>query len=89
MFVIEDEIHAEPQGQYPTKEEAISELRRRAAIPWDGVPNMAPCQSWKTCGRNYEVIEYDDTKEHWIEIQRIPVLEISAAGVKWKVNVVE
>jgi hypothetical protein len=77
MFVIEDELHAEPQGEYPDREAALAELQRRARIPWDQEPNLAPCLSWRTCGRNYEVIHYDDKQSPWKELSRISVLEVS------------
>jgi hypothetical protein len=83
MFLIEDEIHAEQQGQYASFEEALAELKRRAKIPWDQVPNVAPCMSWKTCGREYVVIEFDDSCSPWKELQRVPVLTMSESSVKW------
>jgi hypothetical protein len=83
MFVIEDESHAELQGEFPTFEGAVTELRRRSLLPWDETPNVAPCKSWKTCGRRYEVIEYDISTMPWKEVQRQAVLEISASGAKW------
>jgi hypothetical protein len=83
MFLIEDEIHAEHQGQFASFDEAIAELRRRIEIPWDQPPNVAPCMSWKTCGREYVVIEYDDSHQPWNQIRRVPVVEVSASGVKW------
>lgn len=83
MFVIEDESHAEPQGEFTSLGLALEELRRRAAIPWDQPPNVAPCVSWETCGRRYEVIEYDQSQVPWKELRRIFVLEVSAAGVEW------
>jgi len=43
MFIIEDELHAEQQGEFPNKELAIAELKRRAHIAWDQRPNIAPC----------------------------------------------
>jgi len=86
MFVVEDESHAEPQGEFETFEDAMAELRRRAAMPWDREPNLAPCTSWKTCGRHYEVVEYDSRHTPWRELSRVSVLEISAAGVAWKVS---
>jgi hypothetical protein len=84
MFVIEDQNHAEPQGQYASLDEALSELRRRQDIPWNKTPNVAPCQSWETCGRDYEIIEYDDSGSPWHEIRRYSGLKISASGVKWE-----
>jgi hypothetical protein len=35
---IEDEAHAELHGEYPTFEEAVLELQRRALVPWDQPP---------------------------------------------------
>ncbi|WP_456620173.1 MULTISPECIES: hypothetical protein [unclassified Bradyrhizobium] len=83
MFVIEDELHAEPQGQFQTRQQAVAELRRLAAIPWDEEPNCAPCTNWRNCGRRYELIEYDDSVRPWAELSRTLLLEISAAGVQW------
>jgi hypothetical protein len=83
VFVIEDEIHAEWCGQYVSFEEAMAELRRRATIPWDEVPNVAPCGSWQTCGREYLVIEYDDSQSPWAEVLTVPVFDISSSGLQW------
>lgn len=84
MFIIEDEIHAEPQkGEYKTFEDAIAELQKRATIPWEENPNRCPCTNWKACERKYQIIEYDTTKTPLKELQRKDVLTISAKGVKW------
>ena len=83
MFVIEDELHAEHQGQFSTFEDAIAEVKRRATIPWDEAPNVAPCTSWETCGREYVVIEFDDACLPWKELRRVPVVAVSAKGIKW------
>jgi hypothetical protein len=83
MFVIEDERHAEIQGQFDGFQQAIAELMRRATIPWNEAPNRAPCTDWETCGRTYEVIEYDDSHLPWKELRRVIVLDISSSGVKW------
>jgi hypothetical protein len=83
MFMIEDERHAEPQGQFENIRLAIAELKRRSTIPWDQEPNRAPCGNWSACGRSYEVIEYDDSHSPWKELRRMPALDISAAGIKW------
>jgi hypothetical protein len=83
MFIVEDELHAEPQGEFTDMDGAIAELRRRAQIPWDRDPNRAPCTSWRTCGRAYEVIEYDDSGSSRKEVRRVRVLEIAASGVRW------
>lgn len=83
MFVIEDEIHGELQGEFESLEDAFAELERRAQIPWDQEPNVAPCQSWKSCGRSYEVVEYDVAHTPWREVRRIPALEVRESGVTW------
>ena len=84
MFVIEDDFHAETlKGRYETFQDALSELTRIAEIPWDEAPNVAPCQSWKTCGRRYMVIEYDDEYSPWKQLTCKSVLEVSADGVVW------
>jgi hypothetical protein len=82
-FIIEDELHAEHQGEYATLDDAIQELRRRAVIPWDQEPNVAPCQKWATCGRAYEVIEYGNSNSQWVELQRMRVLDVSKEGIVW------
>jgi hypothetical protein len=83
MFIIEDELHAEQQGEFASFGDAIAELRRRACIGWDHEPNLATCSSWKACGRSYEVVEYDDSQVPWQVVRRVPVLEVTAAGIKW------
>ncbi len=83
MFVIEDEAHAEWQGEFRTREQALAELKRRASIPWNEPPNQAPCTNWPKCGRRYELIDFDDSALPWTELTRTLILEISAAGVHW------
>ena len=83
IFVIEDQIHADWHGEFSSFQAAVCELKRRAQLPWDEDSNRAPCMSWKTCGRSYAVIEFDDSQQPRREVRRIPVLEVSATGVKW------
>jgi hypothetical protein len=84
MFVIDDEAHAELQeGRFQTRQQAIVELHRRAAIPWNEEPNRAPCTNWLNCGRRFEFVEYNDTALPWKELSRNLILDISAAGVRW------
>jgi hypothetical protein len=83
MFVIEDRIHCEWQGEYASFEEALAELLQRAEVPWDQAPNIAPCTSCKTCGREYVVIEFDNSQSPWQALRRVPILDISASGIKW------
>ena len=83
MILIEDDNHCERGGTFERFEDAVAELRRRAAIPWDEPPNAAPCTAWRTCGRAYCVLEYDDTREPWVLLRRAAVLNVSAKGVEW------
>ncbi len=83
MFVIEDERHADQIGQFDSREDAMAELRRLASVPWDEEPNVAPCVGWKTCGRSYELIEFDTSQRPWRELARAAVLEVSSEGTRW------
>jgi hypothetical protein len=88
-FVIDDDTHAEPQGEFTTMDDAVAELRKRAGISWDQEPNRAPCKSWRTCGRVYDIIEYAEIRPWNGQLQRVRALQISAAGVKWSPKVRE
>ncbi|HEX6217875.1 MAG TPA: hypothetical protein VFZ35_01205 [Sphingomicrobium sp.] len=81
--MIEDELHSEQIGRFDSRDEAINELRRLATLPWNEAPNQAPCTSWRTCGRNYELVECD---VDWRELRRSSVLNVSAKGVEWLVD---
>jgi hypothetical protein len=83
MYLIEDQLHAESIGEFGSLAEVANELQRLAALPWDQPPNLAPCADWATCGRDYEVIEYDATQQPWRELSRVSALSVSAAGVVW------
>lgn len=84
-FVIEDEFHAEPQGEFESFDEAFSELVTRSRISWDQDPNRCPCTNWKNCGREYQILEYDiSAKPYWTLLKSTPVLDISAKGVFWQ-----
>jgi len=80
-FVIEDDIHAEHVGPFHSFDAAMSELQRLAAIAWDQPPNRCPCTSWRTCEREYSIIEYDDLAASSKSLG--PTLNISAKGVQW------
>ena len=83
MFVIEDEAHDERIGEFPSQTAALSELRRLAGIAWDEEPNRAPCTSWQTCGRRYELVEFDTSTTPWRELQRRVALSVSAKASDW------
>lgn len=85
VFVVEDEMHSEPFGKFSSYAEALAELKTLATVPWDREPNQCPCVDWKTCSREYEIIEYDNSSEtFWPELSRARVLSISAEGVIWR-----
>ena len=83
MITIEDRIHCQRVAECETLDEAISELRYLASIPWDQAPNRAPCKSWRTCGRDYELREVDDTQVPWKTLRRVFALKLSRNGVIW------
>ena len=83
MFVIEDEAYGEQIGEFSTMEAAVTELQRLRAIAWTEAPNIAPCTSWRTRGRRYELIEYDSSATPWREERRLEALTVSAEAVEW------
>ena len=86
-FCIEDEAHAEPQTEHETLEGAIAELERRALLPWNEEPNLAPCTGWRNCSRRYEIVEYDTSARPWKCLRRFPALEVGAKGVVWDADI--
>jgi hypothetical protein len=83
LIIIEDSEHAEHVAQFARMPEALAALQAFAKLPWDVQPNRAPCESWKTCGRSYDIVEFDDSKAPWEEVRRFAVLKVSKAGVSW------
>jgi hypothetical protein len=83
IFIVEDEVHAAWLGEYPSFAAALADLKDRSAKPWDSKENVAPCSSWKTCERQYLIIEYDNTHQPWTEIARTPIFTISQQGIVW------
>lgn len=83
MFSIDDAEHLDLGSRYPSFDLAIAEVVRRAALAWDEEPNRAPCREWRTCGRVYEVREYDDGVTPWRLLGRLKVVRVSAAGAAW------
>lgn len=82
-FVIEDESHASEHGEFSSLQSAWAELQRLSEIPWDSQPNAAPCQSWRTCGRDYQILEYETSYTPWSLVRRYVGLEVSANGIAW------
>lgn len=79
FFIVEDLRHAEAVGSFETRSEAIDEARRLASVPWDAEPNLAPCTQWRTCGREWEVVEISNGQV----ISRFPVVTVTAKVVHW------
>ena len=86
MFMIEDEAHAEQLGEHDDRAAAISRLHQLSELPWDQPPNVAPCRSWQTCGRRYELVEYDTATTPWRLLTCTPAMNISAGGVEWLIE---
>jgi len=84
MFTIEDYRHGEAGQEFATREEAIAELRRPAAMAWDEPPNRAPCSRWRNCGRSYVIVEYDQSRTPWRQLSAIPMLDVSSEGAIWR-----
>lgn len=82
-FSIEDEVHAEWQGDYSSFEAALDEIKRRAALPWDEAPNRCPCAGWKKCERLYTITEYEVPDPTYTPKGEWGVMTISYQGVVW------
>ncbi len=89
VVILEDEFHAEWQGRYDSVDAALEELRLRAALPWDQEPNACPCMSWRTCHRDYQIVEYDDATKPWRELRSLGYLKVSHQGAVWSDDLVE
>ena len=82
-IIIEDSIHCERIEEYESFDEAVVHLEQLANLPWDQEPNRAPCTGWRKCGREYQVIEYDDSSNPWRVVREADVLKVSASNVEW------
>lgn len=86
MFIVEDSIHIDDFGDFDSFAAAVNRLDELSRIPWDQPPNDAPCTSWRTCGRRYEITEYDTSTTPWRVLNRTPTLNVSASGVEWMIT---
>ena len=82
VFEVRDERHGESRGVYRTSAEAFAAVSRLAALPWDSPLNRAPCTSWRTCGRHYEILEREPEPPMQVA-SRTDVLTMSASGLEW------
>ncbi|MCA9124745.1 MAG: hypothetical protein H6822_01855 [Planctomycetaceae bacterium] len=81
-FDVFDERHCESCCTLESFAEALAEIERRCSIPWDEPPNRAPCKSWMSCGRKYEIREYASPSS--AELLRVTkVCDIDATGIQW------
>jgi hypothetical protein len=85
LFRIRDERHDDWRpGEFATRSEAVAELQRLAAIPWDEAPNLCPCTGWRHCARHYELVEIDPAVGRGMSDMHFePYLTIGAEGVEW------
>ena len=82
-FVIEDAIHLDWHESFASLDAALERVRRLARTPWSKPPNRAPCIGWETCGREWEILDYDVSETPWQLRARIPALAISRDGATW------
>jgi len=85
-YIIEDQIHCEWIWKYNSISDATSELQRLLKLPWNKDKNLAPCMSYKTCGREYELIEYNIKWDIWDEVSRYPIFDIKSSGIIFHQN---
>lgn len=81
IFAVEDELHAEWMGQFSSKKDALAFLDRLRAEP-DCTENRAPCTSWRSCGRKYWLLEYEDNLPVWRMIASEPAFEVRGGTVR-------
>jgi hypothetical protein len=74
-FVVEDEFHADWVATFPSREESLV-LADRLRSDSDAEENKPPCTSWRTCRREYYLLEYEDTTKPWTLVRREPLFEI-------------
>jgi|GEM_PF-804171 len=83
FYVIEDDLHCDIYIRFDRCDAAVTEIRRRVALPWDDDENQVPCLDWETCERQYWIYECDDSKGSEYEGRRLHMVTISAEGVAW------
>lgn len=60
-FIVDDQRHCQKMGEYDSFEDAKIAILGLVSIAWDEPPNRAPCRNWKNCGREYHIIETDES----------------------------
>lgn len=82
-YVIDDDLHYDLHIRFERFDDAVTEIRRRMALPWDDEENQASCIDWETCERQYWIFEYDDSSGTGYEVRKLHVATISAEGAVW------
>ena len=81
FWVIVDYWHGQEEwGIFDTRAEAIAEVERLESMRWDEVPNRAPCNVWRDCGRKWGIVGLDAGPSR---VPETPILEITSAGPTW------
>lgn len=86
IYIIEDQIHCESIWEFKNLSDTINELQRLSNLAWNVDRNIAPCMSYETCGREYELIEYEVNWSEWIELHREAIFDIDSSGVIFHKN---
>ena len=84
IFVLEDNVHAEHVGEYELFNDALEKAKELYLIPWDKEPNKCPYLSWKTCGREYRIVNFEVVQDKWNELARSEIFSISSSKKEWK-----
>lgn len=85
-YIIEDQLHCETIGEFSKPSDAIDEFRRLSNLAWNEDKNLAPCMSYETCCREYELIEYEVNWNEWIELHREAIFDIGSSGIIFHKN---
>jgi len=72
IWVLEDEAHAEPIGEFSSFDKAETELKRRLSLPKTHNLNRGPCSN-PDCPRTYRIIEYNNSRVPWEYIQKTEI----------------
>jgi hypothetical protein len=75
-FVVEDSFHSDTVATFPSRDEALAFVDRLRNDP-EVEENRAPCTSWRTCRREYYLLDYDDQgRTPWTLLTREPLFAI-------------
>jgi hypothetical protein len=69
-FVVEDDFHSSTVATFSSRNEALAFIDRLRSDP-EAEENRAPCASWRTCRREYYLLDYDDGgRSPWTLLRR-------------------